>query len=502
MKPGNGQAALGLLLALGAAHLAHRFVLDLELMGWDSYPIIAASRVEGCADLLDSFREELMDGRHPEGRFYRPVTNLAFAVDYASSGLRARGYQRTNLLLHLAGVVAVFGLGRRWLPGTWAPSVAALVFAIHPLQLETLPVAARRADLLFTLFLALALRVQPLTAPAQRGRLLASAGLALLSAASKETGAVAVPVLLGAVLILPTEGNARERTLRALRLCALPALALAGFLALRTFVLGGLGGHAGSAPLEGLALGLLQAPVFARSLLMPQPWSPSPVLDALLCAALAASLAACSVAAARRAEPGATAPSARRLAIFCAFWLLCLLAITGISGERASWYAMPFLPPYALLLGTLADAAARARARHRALALATGGLVLLLLGSHLLYSALLHRYEEWTSLSRQEADFLIRAHAAVAAAEPDTTVVVHALPLGTGAPLEHVGIRSALGMTDYSVEAWAELVFPDRPVRVRLHTGGPPTPPTPGVVTLDAVPLPSPLLRLAPGAPW
>ena len=45
MKPSHGQATfLGLLLAVGAALLAHRFVLELELMGWDSYPLIAASR--------------------------------------------------------------------------------------------------------------------------------------------------------------------------------------------------------------------------------------------------------------------------------------------------------------------------------------------------------------------------------------------------------------------------------------------------------------------------
>ena len=45
VKPSHGQAtALGLLLAVGAAHLGHRFVLDLELMGWDSWPLVAASR--------------------------------------------------------------------------------------------------------------------------------------------------------------------------------------------------------------------------------------------------------------------------------------------------------------------------------------------------------------------------------------------------------------------------------------------------------------------------
>ena len=494
---------LGLLLAVGAAFVAHRFVLDLELMGWDSYPIIAASRVERPADLLDGFREELMDGRHPEAHFFRPVTNLTFALDYATSGLRAVGYQRTNLLVQLVGVAAVFASGRRLLGGPWGPAVAALVFAIHPLQLETVPVAARRADLLCTLFVMLALCVQPLREPARRWRAPACAVLVLLSAASKETGAVALPVLASAVWLLPAEGDARERTRRAVRLCALPALALAGFFALRTAVLGGLGGHPGSAPLAGVALGLFQAPAFARSLLMPQPWTGEARLDAALCAALAAALAACLALAARSGERATgAAPSVPRLLAFCGLWLLCLLGMTGLSELRASWYAVPFLPPYALLLGALADAAVRARRQRRGAALlALGGLVALLLGSQLRYSALLQPYDEWTSLSRQETDFLVRLRAGVAAAAPGTTLRVDALPLGTGAPLERVGIRSALGMTDYSVEAWAELALPGQAVRVRLHTGGPPTAPLPGVITVDAVPLPSPALRLLPESP-
>ena len=143
MKP-HLRDTTGLALALVAALFAHRFVLNLELMGWDSYPTIAASRVQGLGDLLGSFSEELMDGRYPGGHFYRPVTNLVFALDHAVWGLRPLGYHLTNLVILLAGVVAVFVLARRWLGPGWGPCVAALVFALHPLQLETVPVAARR----------------------------------------------------------------------------------------------------------------------------------------------------------------------------------------------------------------------------------------------------------------------------------------------------------------------------------------------------------------------
>ena len=40
-----------------------RPLLELELLGWDSYPMIAAGRVEGFGGVFTTFGEELMDGR-------------------------------------------------------------------------------------------------------------------------------------------------------------------------------------------------------------------------------------------------------------------------------------------------------------------------------------------------------------------------------------------------------------------------------------------------------
>jgi hypothetical protein len=502
VKPDH-RDAIGLALALVAAFFAHRFVLDLELMGWDTYPTIAASRVHDLGDLLGSFSEELMDGRYPGGHFYRPVTNLVFALDYAVWGLRPLGYHLTNLVILLASVVAVFVLARRWLGPGWGPSVAALVFALHPLQLETVPVTARRADMLFTLFVVWALVVQPLGKRSPPCALTLGALFVLLSAASKETGAIALPVVAGAQWILPSRAGPGERTRRALRLCVLPAAAFLCFLALRTAVLGGMGGHPSSSPLAGGLRGLGTALDYARSLLMPQPWSEHPALDGWLLLVVALCLLAALTLAVRsvRREPDWDRPAPRRLPAFLAFWLLCLLVMTGISGETASWYAVPFLPPYALLIGYLvATGFAAGRSPRTGAALAAGFVALVLAVSHLRYSALIQHYETWPEVSRQERDFLERFRASVAVATPGTTLVVPGLPLGTGVPLERVGVRSALCLSDYSVQAYAELVFPDLPVRVLLRTGGAATPPTPGVVTIDAVPLPSPALLLRSGA--
>jgi hypothetical protein len=96
-------------------------------------------------------------------------------------------------------------------------------------------------------------------------------------------------------------------------------------------------------------------------------------------------------------------------------------------------------------------------------------------------------------VSAQSRDFLARLRTAAAAAPPGTTIAVPGLPLGDAKPIGEVGIRSALGMSDYSVQAWAELALPDRPLRVVIDAKPQPSPPTPGVLTVDTVPLPGPL---------
>ena len=79
--------------------------------------------------------------------------------------------------------------------------------------------------------------------------------------------------------------------------------------------------------------------------------------------------------------------------------------------------------------------------------------------------------------------------------------MVSDLPLGTGQPIERVGIRSALCLSDYSVEAYAALVAAELPVRVMLSPDGTPTAPLPDVVTVDVTPLPGPVLRRPGPAP-
>jgi hypothetical protein len=483
----RAREALALALILAVAVAAYRPFLGLAHLGWDTYPLILTSRVESAADLLSSFGEELMDGRYPHGHFYRPVTALSFALDHAVWGLDPFGYHLTDLVLLLACTILVAAVARRLLGPGLGPLIAALVYALHPLHVETLPVAARRADTLAQLFTLVALtaasQARSEAAPSEvqkTGRRTVLCALAAaLAVGAKESGSIVVPLLLALGFAEAAPCALRERLRRSVRAGA-PAFAAVGFVLLaRTAVLGGIGGHPGSSLLASPGRGLALAPTYGLLLLMPQPL----LRDAALARGLAVSTGSLlAVALALLAREA----SARRLLLLAGVWLLGGLWLIGISGEVASWYALSLLPAFALLMGALARAAAP-RGQRRPWACAGAAVLgLLLLALTLRFSPLFHTYPEWPLVSARSSDFLARVKAAAEQSAPGDTRRVPGIPLGIATPHDRVGVRSALGLAEYSVEAWGALAVPGSPIVVtRLDGAAPGPPPRPDAIRIE-----------------
>jgi tetratricopeptide (TPR) repeat protein len=145
--------------------------------------------------------------------FYRPVQRLTYLLDYAAFVFKPAGYHFTSILCHIAATLALLLLGRELLR-LWDVEeqkarrlafLAALAWAIHPVQTAAVAYISGRADPLAAAFgflgLYCALRVLP-AAGSRRSFLLFAAGiLFLLSALSKETGLL-FPLLWIAILIL------------------------------------------------------------------------------------------------------------------------------------------------------------------------------------------------------------------------------------------------------------------------------------------------------------
>jgi len=88
-----------------------------------------------------------------ENSNWHPVTWISHMVDVQLFGLDAGKHHGTNLALHAANAVLLFLLFVRMTGGAiWRPALAAALFAIHPLHVESVAWIAERKDVLSTLF--------------------------------------------------------------------------------------------------------------------------------------------------------------------------------------------------------------------------------------------------------------------------------------------------------------------------------------------------------------
>jgi tetratricopeptide (TPR) repeat protein len=110
----------------------------------------------------------------------RPILNLSLALNYAVSGTAPWDYRVTNIAIHATAALLLFGLIRRTLislrhcQANLVAGSAALLWAVHPLQTESITYIIQRTESLMGLFYLATLyffcRGARLTAPAARRR--------------------------------------------------------------------------------------------------------------------------------------------------------------------------------------------------------------------------------------------------------------------------------------------------------------------------------------------
>jgi tetratricopeptide (TPR) repeat protein len=129
----------------------------------------------------------------------RPVVNLSLAINYAIGGLEVEGYHVLNLGIHILAALALFGLVRRTLlvpilsarfgaASTGLALTVALLWAVHPLQTESVTYIVQRAEAMVGLFYLLTLYCLLRGAITARGTgwYAAAVGSCALGMASKE----------------------------------------------------------------------------------------------------------------------------------------------------------------------------------------------------------------------------------------------------------------------------------------------------------------------------
>ncbi len=195
------------LVLVGLTLLTFLPVLSNEFVSWDDE-----------ATLVNNLRYRGLGWQQLHWMFstfylghYQPLSWVTFAVDYLIWGMRPQGYHLTNLALHAGNTVVFYWVVLRLFSSALSSShprrhlqlaagFSALLFAIHPLRVESVAWATERRDVLSGLFFLLTILCYLQAVADENYNYRRRLGLALLayslSLLSKATGMTLPLVLL------------------------------------------------------------------------------------------------------------------------------------------------------------------------------------------------------------------------------------------------------------------------------------------------------------------
>ncbi len=132
----------------------------------------------------------------PVQYMYMPLAMISYAVDYQIGEIDPSIYHLDNLILHLGSVILVFWVFLLLTKKSRLALFVSLLFAIHPVNVDSVAWVATRPNLLATFFYLGALLGYSLYLEKNQARYLALACLSFLLAASAKSSAVVLPLIL------------------------------------------------------------------------------------------------------------------------------------------------------------------------------------------------------------------------------------------------------------------------------------------------------------------
>jgi len=329
-------------------------------------PIYAGPLLDG----LDATQHDHLDpalrnlsGLKPAHDSYRPLLYLSYRTDVSLFGMSPRAMHLHNLILAILSIVAFYFVASIWLASRPGALLATAIFALHPLQVETVAYISGRGDLLAGLFALLgvvsALQFERQADRRRRGMWLFISTACLLASLLSKEAYVGLPIALAGVAY--ARGKLREQ--RAVLLVWVAALC--GYLTVR-FAVGGVAeggtGAAALAALPGVFVRYLEIALLPFDLSTERLYAPSYVFPGWLVAGV---LAAWVFVGLRRGWSETSRTVASGL-----WWMLVLLGpsviVVLLMGIVADRYAYLPLAGFAIASSALLGAAVGAGSKLRA----------------------------------------------------------------------------------------------------------------------------------------
>lgn len=127
--------------------------LNNDLINWDDAayitqnPLVRSLSPENIKNIFTT----------PVRDIYAPLTILSFAIDYHFVGFNSFIFHLNNIILHIAVTLLIFTFARQLSIPKWSAAIGALLFAIHPMHVESVAWATERKDVLYSFFFILSL---------------------------------------------------------------------------------------------------------------------------------------------------------------------------------------------------------------------------------------------------------------------------------------------------------------------------------------------------------
>lgn len=262
-----------LVLLASATSLANGFAYD------DRWIIVANPNIQELGRWWEVFSETYWPATR-NAALYRPLTILAYVIEWALGGGSPLIFHVINVVLYGVASVMVYFLAGQLLPRS-AAWVAAALFAVHPVHVEAVGNIVGQAELWSSIAIigamTLYLRGRRDGLPLDRETRFVIVGLYFVGMFFKENGIVLPALLVAAEAFAVRDGRAwRTRLGELAGLCVWLTLLAIVFIWIRIVVTGEIGGDVEHPALRNLVMSerawvmLALAPEFARLLLWPQ----------------------------------------------------------------------------------------------------------------------------------------------------------------------------------------------------------------------------------------
>ncbi|MBN1353466.1 MAG: hypothetical protein JW994_02205 [Candidatus Omnitrophica bacterium] len=179
--------------------IAYGNVLKGPFLYDDNMLIVENPLIKNLSNALTYFRTDLFSYGPGErmSNSFRPMHTFLNAVDYFLWGDNSAGFHFTNVFLHLINVLLIFILLRNISKSALIAYLTAILYALHPINTQSVSYIAGRGDVLMSLFAALSLICYIAWYGKKTGGFLAlSVFFYALSVLSREASLIVLPLLI------------------------------------------------------------------------------------------------------------------------------------------------------------------------------------------------------------------------------------------------------------------------------------------------------------------